>query len=99
MARTPSAEDAHGLDELFAGAGERVGDLGWRSVFDLATNNAVGFELAQLCSEDFFADTWEQIAKLREALGAKAEMPDDEDLPFAAHAVNGSLHRAAIVIF
>jgi hypothetical protein len=99
MARTPGAEDAHGLDELLAGTREGVGDLGRRGVRDLAMDDAVGFHLAELRGQDFFADAGEKIAKLREALRAEAQMPDGEDFPFAADDIDGALHRTAVVIF
>jgi hypothetical protein len=99
MARTPGAEDAHGLDELLAGTREGVGDLRRRGVRDLAMDDAVGFHLAELRGQDFFADAGEKIAKLREALRAEAQMPDGEDFPFAADDIDGALHGTAVVIF
>lgn len=56
MACAPGAEDAHGLEEFPAGTSEGVGDLGRRGVHDLAVNDAVGFELAELGGEDLLAD-------------------------------------------
>src|ERR1700730_8012858 len=82
MSRAPGAEDAHGLDEFLAGTGKRVGDLRRRRVRNLTTDNAVCFELTELSRQDFFADAREKFAKLGEALGTEAQMPDGRDLPF-----------------
>src|SRR4029077_9256393 len=98
MARAPGAEDAHGLDELLAGTGKRVGDLGRGRVRHLAIDDAVRFELTELSRQDFFADTWEKFAKLGEALGTEAQMPDGQDLPFPADGIDGSLHGAAVMV-
>ena len=46
IAGAPAAEGAHGLDEFFAGASQRVGYLWRRGSLYLAVNDAVGFELA-----------------------------------------------------
>ncbi len=95
---TPGAEAAHGFDEFFAGAGEGVGDLGRRRVRDLTTDDAVRFELTKLRGQDLFADAWKKLTKLGEALRLEPQMPNGEDLPFAADGVDGSLYRAAVMI-
>ena len=98
MARAPGAEDAHGLDEFLAGTGKRVGDLGRRRVRNLATDETVCFELTKLSCQDFFADAREKFAKLGEALGTEAQMPDGQDLPFPADGIDGSLYGAAVMV-
>ena len=98
MARAPGAEDAHGFDEFLTSAAKRVGDLWRRRVRHLATDDAVRFELTELGRQDFFADTWEKLAKLGEALGTEAQMPDDQNLPFPADGIDGSLHGATVMV-
>jgi hypothetical protein len=99
MAGAPGAEDTHGINEFFAGAGERISDLRRRGVGNFAMDNAVVFELAELRGEDFFAHAGKKIAKFCEAFRAEAQIPDGEDLPLAADGIDGSLHRAAVMIF
>jgi len=99
MAGSPGAEDAHRLDEFLAGTGEVIGDLGRRGGRDLATDDAVSFKLAELGGQDFFADTREKFPKFGEAFRAEAQMPDSEDLPFAADGIDSSLHGAAVMVF
>jgi hypothetical protein len=99
MASTPGAEDAHRLDKFFAGTGEGVGDLGRRGVRDPASDDAVSFKLAELGGQHFLADAQEKLAKFGEAFRAEAQMPDGENLPFAADGIDGSLHRAIVMIF
>jgi hypothetical protein len=98
MARSPGAEDGHGLEEFFAGAGKRVGDLRRRRVRNLAADDAVSLELTKLSRQDFFADARQKFAKLGEALGAEAQMPDGQDLPFSADGIDGSLYGATVMV-
>ena len=99
MSRSPPTQDAHGLDELLTGTCERVGDLGWRGVGDLTTDDAVRFELTKLRCQDFFADSRKKLAKLRVPFRTEAQMPDRQDLPFPADCIDDSLYRATVVIF
>jgi hypothetical protein len=65
---------------------------------DLAADDAVCFELAKLSRQDFFADSGQKFAKLSEALGTEGQMPDGQDLPFSADGIDGSLHRATVMV-
>jgi hypothetical protein len=98
MARAPGAQDAHRLDEFLAGTGKRVGNLGRRRVRDLAPDDAVCFELPKLSRQDFFAHPRQKSAKLSEALGTEAQMPDSQDLPFPTDGIDGALHRATVMV-
>jgi len=88
-----------GLDEFPTGTGERVRDLGRRRVPSLAADDAVCFELTKLSRQDFLADARQKFAKLGEALGTEAQMPDGQDLPFPADGIDGSLHGATVMVF
>jgi hypothetical protein len=98
MARSPGAEDGHGLDEFLAGTGKRVGDLRRRRVRNLAADDAVSLELTKLSRQDFFADARQKFAELGEALGAEAQMPYGQNLPFPADGINRSLYGATVMV-
>src|ERR1035438_2244684 len=99
MAGTPRAENTHGFDKFFAATGEGVRNLGRRGVRDRATNDPVSFKFAELGGQHFFADAQKELAKFGETFWAETQMPDGEDLPFAANGIDGCLHGATVVIF
>ena len=99
MSCGPMAQVAHGLDQLFAGPRKGIGNLGRRSAPDLAADNAVGFELPELCGQHLLANAGKKIAKFREPLRAEAKMPDGKHLPFAANCIDRCRHGTAVVVF
>ncbi len=99
MSCGPMAQVAHGFDQLLAGPRKGIGNLGRRSAPDLPANNAVGFELPELCGQHLLADAGKKITKFREPLRTEAKMPDGKDLPFAANRIDGCRHGTAVVVF
>jgi hypothetical protein len=61
--------------------------------------DAVFFELTQLVGEDLLGDFGELTTELGEAAGAEGKMPEDLDLPFPGHHVDGSLDGTAMMVF
>ena len=99
MFGAPSAECAQGLDQLFTGTRERIGDLRRRGMFDHALYDSVRLQLAELGGQNLLTDAGKELTKFGETFGAETQMPDRQDLPLAADDVDGSLHGATEVIF
>jgi len=99
MSRAPGAELAQNPNEFFARRTERIGDLGRRRTRAFAKNDAIVFELTKLRGEHLFAYTRKESAKLGEARGTEAQVPEGQNFPFTANSIDGSLDGAAEVVF
>ena len=98
MPRSPGTEYCHGLDEFFAGACERVGDLGRDGIGCAAQYQAIFFELAQLFGEDFFRDRFQFSSNFREAPRPEGQMPKNLHLPLAGDEINRRLDGTSVMI-
>jgi len=99
VSRAPIAELLQNLNEFLAGRTERVRDLGRRRTRAFPKDDAVAFELTKLRGEHLFADTRKKSAKLGEARRAEAQVPKGQNFPFTANSIDGSLDRAAVMVF
>ena len=94
----PTAHFFHERNEITPGFGERIGDFGRRIVRGFASDNAIFFEFAELCGQDFFGDAGKKIAKLGETLRAEGEIPESENFPFACEDVEGGFDGTTVVL-
>jgi uncharacterized protein YbjT (DUF2867 family) len=98
VAGTPGTEGTHRFDKLLPSFRQGVCDLGWYCGLDVATNDAVGFKLAELRCQHLFTDAHEKSAEFSEALRFESQMPDDDYFPFTADDINGGLYGTAVMI-
>ena len=77
MSTTPGTERLHEWNEFFTLAVQRIGDPGRHGGSDLACEDAVGFQLAQLLGQNLLRDLGQFLAELGEAARSKGKMPKD----------------------
>jgi len=65
---------------------------------NLAANDFITLQVAQMLSQHFFGHTRNQLAQLSKSLGPVFKIKQDQRLPLAANDVGSELHRA-IVLF
>jgi uncharacterized zinc-type alcohol dehydrogenase-like protein len=83
--------------EFLADGGEGVLDLGGDLGVDLAGDDAVALELAELVGEHPLGDVGEELSELSEAAGSGEEVVEDHALPAAAEGVEEGLDGAGVV--
>jgi hypothetical protein len=82
-------------DQCLADWGERVFDLRRDLPINLAVDDAVFFQFAEVLRQYLAGDAGDQALKFAEAFCALDQMKDNHRLPLVADDLQGGFHRAA----
>jgi len=94
----PATHFFHKRNEVAASFGEGIGDLGRDVDGGFSCDNAVFFQLAKLCGENFFRYTGKQVAEFGESLRFKREIPQRQDFPFAGKDVESGFDGTTVML-
>jgi hypothetical protein len=71
-------------------------DAGWHLWIDGAGDDAIGLEGTETVGQDLLADAVQALSKFIEPSGTHQEIPEYQQLPFAADQLYGGRNRALL---